>query len=205
MDDIVVIDDYMSDWEQLRIQNVVLHEYFNWFYQKSSYFYSNEHKDSYNLSLQSNYIDNFQFAHNLYHPSEGVKSDYFKHFAVLLKYFNLENYVLRRMKVNMTLPLASKTKEQAGIPHVDLPGMQNYLTAIYYATESDGDTIIFDRKSIDDNSEKNIDFWKIGIAKRITPKRGRLVVFDGTRLHAGNWPSTDRPRVVFNINMQNLS
>lgn len=195
----------MSVDEQKRIQNVVLHDYFNWFYQKSSYFYSKEHEDSYNLELQSKYIDGYQFTHNIYDPSEGVKSTYFNHFAALLKHFKLNQYVLRRMKINMTLPLMSKAKEQAGIPHVDLPGMENYLTGIYYATDSDGDTILFDRKTINDESEKDSDFWNIGIVKRITPKRGRLVVFDGTRLHAGNWPSTDTPRIVFNINMQNIS
>lgn len=201
MDDIVIIEDYMPIQEQIRIENIVLHEFFAWYYKKHANSYSEEHRKSLNLHLYPNAYDTHQFVHTIFHPTEGMTSDYFEHFAVLLRYFDWDKYVLRRMKINLTLNAPTKREEQFGIPHVDLIGLHDYLTAIYYATDSDGDTILFDKK-VTEEKTADAEFWNLKEVMRIKPKRGKLVVFDGTRLHAGNWPSDDSPRIVFNINMQ---
>lgn len=65
------------------------------------------------------------------------------------------------------------------------------LTAIYYVNDSTGDTIIFDQK-----------FGHPGpltVRTRVPPRKGRLVVFDGALLHAGNTPRTNGPRVNINF------
>ena len=68
-------------------------------------------------------------------------------------------------------------------PHTDRP--EEHLGLIYYVNDSDGDTIFFagDRE-----------------LQRVSPKKGRIVIFDGNTLHAGGFP-TDNPRCIVNYNL----
>ena len=55
--------------------------------------------------------------------------------------------------------------------------------------DSDGDTILFkDRK----------------VSKRITPKKNRLLAFNGFKLHASSHPINSIARVVLNYNIQRV-
>lgn len=61
-----------------------------------------------------------------------------------------------------------------------------FWTAIYYVNDSDGNTIIFDED--------------LKIRKTITPRKGRLLLFHGHSLHAGQPPINSGKRVVINYN-----
>lgn len=56
---------------------------------------------------------------------------------------------------------------------------------LYYVNSTDGDTIIF-------QNEQRVE--------RISPRRGRVVLFDGNLLHASS-SSTASPRIVLNTNL----
>ena len=77
-------------------------------------------------------------------------------------------------------------------PHVDIIELNNYMTCIYYVNDSDGDTVIYNE------TEKNCN--KFTEFKRITPKRGRLLIFNGNRYHSENFPRSSKKRVVINFN-----
>ena len=62
---------------------------------------------------------------------------------------------------------------------------EDHYVCLYYVNDSEGDTIIFD------NNKKEI--------QRITPKKGRIVFFDGSLEHCSTRPST-RTRAVLNFN-----
>lgn len=68
-------------------------------------------------------------------------------------------------------------------PHTDRP--EEHLGLIYYVNDSDGDTIFFE-------GDKEL--------QRVSPKKGRIVIFDGNTLHAGGFP-TDNPRCIVNYNL----
>jgi hypothetical protein len=68
-------------------------------------------------------------------------------------------------------------------PHTDRP--EEHLGLIYYVNDSDGDTIFF-------AGDKEL--------QRVSPKKGRIVIFDGNTLHAGGFP-TDNPRCIVNYNL----
>ena len=76
-----------------------------------------------------------------------------------------------------------KTSLDHYAPHTDRP--EEHLGLIYYVNDSDGDTIFFE-----DGKE----------SKRVTPKKGRVVLFDGSTLHAGGF-TTDNPRCIVNYNL----
>lgn len=56
---------------------------------------------------------------------------------------------------------------------------------LYYVNSTDGDTVIF-------QNEQRVE--------RISPRRGRVVLFDGNLLHASS-TSTASPRIVLNTNL----
>ena len=64
--------------------------------------------------------------------------------------------------------------------HTDLP--YDHWVCLYYVTDSDGDTILFD----DDNNE----------IQRVPPKKGRIVFFDGSIKHCSSSPSKTHRSVL---------
>jgi ectoine hydroxylase-related dioxygenase (phytanoyl-CoA dioxygenase family) len=98
------------------------------------------------------------------------------------------------MKMNFNYPWIGNKVSTHGIPHVDLPCEKGYTTAIYYVTDGDGDTFLF--------NEKNGHKGPLIIKERVSPKKGRIVLFDGDTLHAACPPISNRPRIVVNINIR---
>jgi hypothetical protein len=71
-------------------------------------------------------------------------------------------------------------------PHIDIPG-RNHWVLLYYINDSDGDTVLFK----DDQTTE---------IKRVTPKKGRMVFFDGSIPHCGSRSATNtRSAVNFNF------
>jgi len=86
-------------------------------------------------------------------------------------------------RVFITLPYDTELDHYA--PHVDYPG--EHTVVIYYVNDADGDTVFFDQ------SGKNI-------IKRVSPKKGRVVIFDGRILHGGGIPRLG-PRCIVNYDL----
>ena len=75
--------------------------------------------------------------------------------------------------------------------HIDLAF--EHLVVLYYVNDTDGDTFIFDKKSDYQNinlaSVENQNELKV--IKRVSPKKGRVLVFDGNRYHSSSGPTKD--------------
>lgn len=96
--------------------------------------------------------------------------------------FNIKatiNNVLRS-RVRLTL---NREKSVIEDRHTDYSF--DHLVLLYYMNTTDGDTILFDGDKI---------------VERISPKRGRCVLFDGKITHASS-SSTLAPRAVINTNI----
>jgi hypothetical protein len=72
--------------------------------------------------------------------------------------------------------------------------MKDYITAIYYVNDNDGDTYIFNEKY------EQRTYKELTVKKVVSPKKGRMVLFKGNHLHSGNYPIQDKPRIVINFN-----
>jgi hypothetical protein len=70
-------------------------------------------------------------------------------------------------------------------PHVDF--LTPHFVCLFYINDSDGDTVFF-------NEQKEE-------IKRVSPKKGRMVVFNGDILHAGSTPSKN-VRMFINYNFR---
>ena len=81
-------------------------------------------------------------------------------------------------------------------PHLDR--FEPHLVFLYYVWDSDGDTIIYDYKT---EKEGYVPFFEdVRELKRITPKKGRVVIFDGLYWHTAEQPKKD-VRCILNFNI----
>lgn len=170
-----IIDQYFSKQIQDEIESVLSSNDFPWFFIPETVSGDKESK----LPKFKNTKNTFGFKHFLYDFNE-VNSNYFKDFNNLFKFNNLI-----RAKINLLTPIAGYKKNNHNQPHVDIDDKE-HVTKIYYVNDSDGDTFFFDKNH--------------KLIQRVTPKKGRLIVFNGLILHAGSNPIKFDRRMVININ-----
>ena len=88
----------------------------------------------------------------------------------------------------LQLPLTTK-KGKVDTPHIDTD--DKHFVMLYYVCNSDGDTIIYNEK---------VEIEEYTIKKSVTPKQGRVVLFDGGLYHTAEQPTKDT-RCVVNYNL----
>jgi len=71
-----------------------------------------------------------------------------------------------------------------------------HLVVLYYVNDSDGDTIIYDQIG----QPNNIDKSALKIKQKISPKKGRCVLFNGKWLHNSSSPQNS-PRCILNFDV----
>ena len=81
-------------------------------------------------------------------------------------------------------------REDVDTPHIDID-RRKHLVALYYVCDSDGDTIIYNER---------VESETYTIKRRVTPKQGRVVIFDGTLYHTAEQP-LHSTRCVVNYNL----
>ena len=82
-------------------------------------------------------------------------------------------------------------------PHVDF--YQAHQNALYYVNDSDGDTVLFNETYEDVGKEESVAYTREGkftVARRISPKKGRMIGFDGRHYHASMHPMTHASRIA---------
>lgn len=96
----------------------------------------------------------------------------------------------------LQLPLEKKFYKNTNGVHVDLP--TKHVACVYYVNDSDGDTVIYEEtvKSVFPGST-NVELHEHA---RVTPKRGRIVMFDGFRYHCSSQPRNSH-RCIINFNL----
>jgi len=101
-------------------------------------------------------------------------------------------------RIFLQLPLAPQFKKEHNGVHVDLPPHLPHVACVYYCNDSDGDTIIYEQ-TINDTPGGSQGV-QLKEHKRVTPKRGRAVFFDGSRYHCSSQP-TRNYRTIINFDL----
>lgn len=174
MDNIHIIDDIINLEQQEEIKNHLLGNNFNWHY-----------------------------IHDISHNDGVQKRPAFSHYFVLNEEVNSNfNYLTNNIITNscqtvdikcnkviesrtfLQLPLHNNiTKgDLVDTPHIDRE--TEHTVILYYVKTSDGNTIIYD------NDEEH----------EITPKQGRVVIFNGLLKHTATQP-INGSRCIININI----
>ena len=117
----------------------------------------------------------------------------------LLDRNNYELKDLLRVRAFMSMP---SSQQHSGFPHVDIPNMDGYKTAIVYVAGHDGDTIFY-KDTYNGNAVPDVS--KMTESHRITPTPNSGIVFDGNIYHTGLLPQTSKVRLVLNFNFMVVS
>ena len=194
MKDVIIIDQAVPPSIQDLLENIALGEKINWLRDEGGT-YKEGTPQMFPVTPDS--LDAQQFAHVIYVTQEDISAGrpVSQLFPTILPVITAIPYTIELIRIKMNLCVYSKTDnpDAHGMPHVDFPAIKEpLLSAIYYVNDSTGDTLIFNQRFGQSAP--------LTVKTRVTPKKGRLVVFDGSLLHAGNTPKTNAPRININFN-----
>jgi hypothetical protein len=189
-----IINDFIKPRIQNELEALLTGGNFPYFYSSESCvptgYKEDENEDDRltgSLLVDENTIEAPQFMHMLVTDGSINSNSYNNVSPILNKVVDIldGDYFVAKCKVNMNLADV-RFEGKYHTPHID-NGFENQVTAIYYVNDSDGDTFFFD------DSGK--------ITKRVTPKKGTLVMWKGKVFHAKSSPIKTTSRVVININL----
>jgi len=186
MKETFVIDDFIDKEFQDKIFNYVMAGKWN---------FLND------VSGENSKYPSYGFVQVFKHPNEGIKSNLYELICVpiinnLITKFDFKINDIHYTRSFLQLPLNDKyIKEHNGV-HVDLP--IDHLACIYYCNDSDGDTIIYEQNT--ENTPTGSNNVKLIEHRRVKPKKGRFVGFDGKRYHCSSQPNNNL-RCIINFDL----
>ena len=107
------------------------------------------------------------------------------------------NYELFRIRTILQMPLANLAGSRRDAHHIDY--IKKHLSILYYVFDADGDTVIFENM-YHPNDVKVPEPNELKVKKKVTPKQGRVVIFDGYHWHTGTQPQKGM-RCIINSNV----
>ena len=197
--EIYVIDDFIELEYQEDIRSILLAGYqylgkdFPWYYIEDVTA-DGDADSQHRAALGHEYII-FDEGQSIEDQKATEEIDHFHYlFLAMLKHvcvrMNIKKINVLQGRSFLQFPLNLKDKT-VDTPHVDL--QQEHLVALYYVCDSDGDTIIY--------NERHEPADKVYTVKqRVTPKQGRMVLFDGSLYHTAEQPKHN-VRCVVNYNL----
>jgi hypothetical protein len=179
---ILIIDDAVSKNLQDEYEAIVTDKNFNWFLAQKTV----REEDAGYAEDPNEMIVPFMY-HTIIKRGE-INSSLWDLTSKILSQVEMSSSLKIESLINVRLNLqfANGHPDKHNGIHVDGWDDDN-LTALYYINDSDGDTHFFDE-------DKNI-------IKRVSPKKGRFVVFDNQQLHASQSPINYDKRIIINWNM----
>ena len=180
-----IIDNFFNQEDQDFLENLLfIEEQFPWYLAHTS----NSTPHSYIQKIRQNVGLPFekefhQFVHTFYEDEKQNSS----HWSYLEKIFKSNKHVpinnFFRVKANLNVQIIGATKDTHGALHQDHPESM-FQSILYYVNDADGDTLLFDNK-------KNV-------VEKVSPKKGRAIIFDSHTFHAASPPLNHKIRVVVN-------
>jgi hypothetical protein len=172
----IVIDDAIPLALQNEYEEVLSSSTFPWFFMEDVTFMSTQKKSTPGFfhmlhkrgEYTSTYFAQFRNVPILALDAVGITDT--------LKIFQCRGF--------LQLPLIREEEYLHDNEHKDFP--LPHLVCLYYVNDTDGDTFLFGNTA------------KQTITKRITPKKGRVVLFDGSTFHASSMP-TEKKRIILNM------
>lgn len=138
----------------------------------------------YDSTAEENNNSPMSFTHIL--KSHTALSDYLPQVSILPQIAcDINNIKMHDIiQARMFIVVPHETKLDYYAPHIDLP--EDHTVCIYYVNDADGDTVFFDND--------------LNEVKRVSPKKGRLILFNGKIMHGGGIPKNG-PRCIINFDL----
>lgn len=185
----LIIDDVIPEKLQDEFHNMILSTREWAFIKDMSYSNGTVRHPSYGFNLL------------LKHPDYGIVSELYEAVSVPIvnALLEKEKLIIKDIFFNrafLQLPLSENFyKGQNGL-HVDLD--KPHYACVYYLNDSDGDTVIMEQSTLD--TKPGSQDVEVVIHKSVTPKKGRMVVFDGRRYHCSSQPK-ETYRAIINFDL----
>jgi hypothetical protein len=188
----IILEDIVPQHFQNEIEQTILGESFPWYYNKDTA----EIDNKYACTVDEKTRDVTQFVHSF--KSTNTVSNYFSlvtPFLVILESKFNRSFADRviRIKTNLIPRHSNFPEDFYNAPHTDWGSVDPETkseTLLYYVNDSDGDTFIFNEKPPSNG---------LTIKHRISPKKGRAILFESDHLHAGQPPRFADERCVINF------
>ena len=146
----------------------------------------------------------FGFCHQYVNVEDGIISNFHNLFLGLIKNsckkINVKKVDVLQGRSFLSTP-TNIPKDDVDTPHVDL--VAPHFVMLYYVCDSDGDTIIYNEKTKFDDCGPD-DEMKFTMKKKVSPKQGRVVLFDGRHFHTAEQPNHNL-RCIVNYDLRDLS
>ena len=180
----IIEEDFLTDREVEIIQQKILNtNYFPWFW------YSASTSDDYPFYC---HVLKARYEH-------GIKSDWYDFFFPIFQRFIEKHklfkgeYEVLRCALNDSLTF----KDKGGDPHVDYA--EEHLVLILYLTDSSGDTVFYTKEWEEGDKtvlRNSVDYPNLKVKKRVTPKIGKILCYNGLNYHSADWKKENERRVI---------
>jgi hypothetical protein len=178
MHKVTIIDDIVDKATQDRIEATVFGKNTQWTFSRSVFYdgFNPEVNEEQRNKLMS--FTNLIFDENVINPDGEL-------YVKVLDSLNIKQ--LLQIRIQLQLPVITEIDKIHGVPHVDGYKEFPYKVGVYYVNDSDGDTVLF-KQTTDNTTPVNVMNGLLDIDQTISPKKGRLIVFDSNIYHAVGKP-----------------
>ena len=193
--DVTVIDDFIDKEYQEEIKNILVgNNSFMWEDEEVPFdwYFISDITDAFSDRQQKRCALTHEYAGLDWEEDEDdeLNNLFIPMLSEVCKKMDFDNLKILQGRSFLQFPLNLKDKS-VDTPHVDL--QQEHLVALYYVCDSDGDTIIYNERYEPANKVYTV-------KQRVTPKQGRMVLFDGSLYHTAEQPERN-VRCVVNYNL----
>jgi len=185
---IEIIDEFISLEYQEQIKELLLGDQFPWYY-TVDITYGKDIKDQFRAPA----------CKHAFIEQGKLNSSYFDLFIPLAqKLCQMKNTTsVTQARTFLQFPL-NKSFVDRPVDKMHVDSKNKHTVLLYYVCDSDGDTIIVDKKYTSGEIEK-LDYRDYKLLHKVTPKQGRAVIFGGEYYHTAEQPNSNM-RCVVNFN-----
>jgi hypothetical protein len=189
IDDIIVIDNVINKTYQTELENSLLKE------MGPAWFLLDD------VAYPGAAVHHQQpgLVHPLFEENQGILSPLY-HLAIPMVFeavsriqFDLHSIARGRAFLQFPTPVVHTNHA-----HVDFN--DPHLVCLYYVNDSDGETVLYDQTTNDIANLPGMDTSLLSVKTKVSPAKGRVVLFNGNRYHSSSTPSKNK-RCVINFDL----
>jgi len=188
-----IFDDIISESNQTKLEEYVKLSNLKWTYQHNI---TGQYGGTDKLELPANVLKGMDITDTtILNIVNSIKLN-------LLNKLNMEFVKDYRYKINWTTPI-TENYDFKNLIHIDMD--VDHIAIVYYINDTNGDTIFLNNEKGNSSEShqsnfKGIDLDEFEIVNKISPKKGRAIIFDGNIYHYGEYPTiTDRFVLNFDL------
>lgn len=191
-DGYIIIDDLIGLDYQQKIKEHLMDVHFPWYYQHDASF-----------GTRDTYQSKFPIFSHLFRTDRITRSDRYEFFEdIVMQATDAIQYNcidVDTCRAYLQLPL-SETFRRKELDYLHIDTTDDHLVILYYVNDSDGDTILTSERYDGNSRDYYMKATDDNIIVKVTPKQGRILMFDGKNYHTTT-QAKDNIRVVINYNI----